>query len=168
MNLYIKLSNNKPIDHPYTEENLRSAYPDVDLENLPPDWAKFIRVQRPKLGPYEVAEVFYEWDGDVIKDTWYVYPMSDEEKKAKQERVKQSWKEDNGPENWIFDEERCVHVPPVPMPTDGKPYIWVQDANAWVERKLNLVEGLPTPPPYPTDGKNYKFNFDTYKWELKN
>jgi hypothetical protein len=163
MQLYIKLQNNKPVDHPFTRENMLSAYPEVDLDNLPESWAEFVRVQPPKVGPYEVVEGFYEWVGDVIKDVWYIYPMSPEEKAAKQDRVKRNYIADGGFSNWLFDEERCCHVPPVPMPTDGKPYMWVQLGLVWVEMPLT-----PAPehnrPPYPMDGHTYLYNEANNTW----
>jgi hypothetical protein len=130
MKLYIKLLNSHPVEHPIAAENMVTAYPDVDLNNLPETWAEFVRVPQPKLGVYETAECFYEWDGDVVKDTWYVHPMGSEEKLQKQQRVKNNYILDGGFSNWVFDEERCCHIPPVPMPQDGKTYIWVQQATS--------------------------------------
>lgn len=163
MQLYIKLLDNKPIDNPIVRENMLTAYPSVDLENLPHDWAEFVRVAAPKLGPYEVTESFYEWVGDVIKDVWYVYPMSPEEKAAKQDRVKRNYIADGGFSNWLFDEEKCCHVTPVPMPTDGKPYMWVQQGLVWVEMPL---ERLPehNRPEYPRDGNTYLYNDSLNNW----
>jgi len=163
MSFYIKLLNGKPIDHPIAEDNMKTAYPNVDLDNLPESWARFIRVEPPSLGPYDAAECVYEREGDVIKDVWYIHEMSAEEKHQKQERVKKAWKEDNGPANWIFNEETCTHIPPVPLPDDGKEYEWVQEANKWVEIENKKVDlGLPE---YPQDGKLYNFNASTKSWE---
>lgn len=168
MELYIKLLNGKPVDHPITKENMISAYPQIDLNNLPQDWAKFVRVPRPKLGPYEFTECYYEWVGDVVKDVWYTHQMGEEEKRQKQERVKKSWIEDGGHSNWIFDEEKCVHVPPKPMPQDGKVYIWVQQANQWVAIEPLKEQVAPhNRPPYPTDGKLYDYNESTNSWVLR-
>lgn len=167
MDLYIKVLTNRPTDHPITRENMESAFPYVDLDNLPSGWAKFIRVPCPRLEVYETAESAYDWDGDVIKDVWYIHQMSEDEKRQKQERVKQMWKLDNGPENWIFDEITCTHKPPKDMPNDGKQYIWVQAANNWVE-----VEQSPLPlnsrPPYPTDGRIYNYNESNNTWVVMN
>ena len=166
MQLYIKLLDNKPIDHPITRENMLTAYPTVDLDNLPDSWAEFVRVPPPNIGPYEVKEVFYEWVGDVIKDVWYVYPMSPEEKTATQNRRKQAWIDSGGPANWIFDEEKCCYNPPVPMPQDGKLYMWVQMASQWVEIPAPVVTAH-NRPTYPTDGKLYDYNENTNSWVLR-
>jgi hypothetical protein len=168
MKLYIKLLNGKPVDHPYVKENMETAYPDVDLDNLPENWAEFVRILCPKLGPYQSAEVAYEWDGDVVKDVWYVHDMSEEEKAQKQQRVKNNWKDDNGFPNWIFDEDKCCHVPPVPMPQDGKGYKWVQEAEVWVEVKIP-PSVLSSRPPYPVtdplDTRKFLWNETTSSWD---
>jgi hypothetical protein len=163
MKLYIKLLNRHPVEHPHTEENMETAFPHVDLNNLPEDWAEFVRVPQPRIGPYEVAEVAYEWVGDVVKDVWYTHTMSAEEKLQKQQRVKNNYALDGGFANWIFDEERCCHVAPVPYPQDGKPYIWVQEAEAWVEIKLPTAP-MNSRPAYPTDGNVYNYDESTNTW----
>lgn len=167
MNLYIKTLNGKPVDHPYLEENMKSAFPEMDLDNLPAGWAKFERVPRPKLGVYETAECFYEWDGDVVKDVWYIHQMGPEEKAQKQERVKKSWVDDGGPSDWIFDENRCCHVAPVPYPNDGQIYIWVQAAGIWVKPKIETPAADIQPIPYPLDGKTYEFDSINKRWVEK-
>ena len=35
--------------------------------------------------------------------------------------------------SWLLDEDTCFWEPPVPYPTDGKPYVWDEDTLAWVE-----------------------------------
>jgi hypothetical protein len=37
--------------------------------------------------------------------------------------------------SWVLDEETCLWVAPVPMPTDGKNYEWDEDSISWVEYK---------------------------------
>lgn len=169
MKLYIKLLNGRPVDHPHMEENMKTAFSHVDLNNLPEDWAEFVRVPCPKLGPYDAAEVEYEWDGDVVKDVWYTHVMSPEEKIQKQRRVKNNYILDGGLSNWVFDEERCCHAPPVPMPQDGKAYTWVQAAEIWVEIKMPDTP-LGSRPPYPVtdpeDTRSFLWNEITNSWDL--
>jgi len=38
-------------------------------------------------------------------------------------------------DNWIFDEETCKWIPPIPKPNSGK-YVWDQELTKWV----NLLE----------------------------
>lgn len=84
MELFIRIKNGQPFEHPILGENFKQAFPDVDVDNLP-DWiVRFQRVKRPEVGIDEVYEgVTYEWDGDIIKDVHHVRPMTDEEKAAK-------------------------------------------------------------------------------------
>lgn len=35
--------------------------------------------------------------------------------------------------SWVFDEVKCVWVPPTPMPDDGKPYVWNEETVSWKE-----------------------------------
>jgi len=35
--------------------------------------------------------------------------------------------------SWTLDKEVGIWVPPVPMPIDGKFYLWVEDAQRWIE-----------------------------------
>lgn len=35
--------------------------------------------------------------------------------------------------SWVLDEDTCLWHPPVPAPTDGKPYYWDESAMTWVE-----------------------------------
>lgn len=40
-------------------------------------------------------------------------------------------------ESWNLNEETCLWEAPIPMPNDGKPYAWDEDAQAWTA--LNLA-----------------------------
>lgn len=35
--------------------------------------------------------------------------------------------------SWSLNEETCLWDPPVPYPTDGKPYVWDEDSVSWAE-----------------------------------
>jgi hypothetical protein len=35
--------------------------------------------------------------------------------------------------SWILSEDTCLWNPPVPMPTDGKPYGWNEQTQQWEE-----------------------------------
>ena len=136
MNLYIQLKNGLPFEHPILEDNFRQAFPHIDVNNLPPAFAKFERVEQPSVGVYEVYEgVTYEKFGDVFKDVHHIRPMTAEEKTAKQNAIKAQWAENPGWTSWIFDEETCSFKPPVPRPIDGKPYRWDEATTSWIEIK---------------------------------
>lgn len=84
LELYIQIRDGQPHEHPIFADNFREAFPDVDTENLPDTFAKFIRVDQPVPDTYEVYEgVSYQWVDGVVKDVHSVRPMTDEERAAK-------------------------------------------------------------------------------------
>lgn len=84
LELYIQIRDGQPHEHPIFADNFREAFPDVDTENLPDTFAKFIRVDAPVPSTYEVYEgVTYQWVDGVVKDVHSVRPMTDEERTAK-------------------------------------------------------------------------------------
>lgn len=75
MRLYIRIKDGQLFEHPILESNFTQAFPSVDVNNLPPEFAKFVRV--PKPAPDEgkqvvSAECRYEWVGDFVQDVWYL------------------------------------------------------------------------------------------------
>ena len=56
MKLYIRIKDGQTFEHPIFEDNFREAFPDVDVDNLPDEFAHFERVAPPTLGVYEVYE----------------------------------------------------------------------------------------------------------------
>lgn len=133
MNLYIRLKNGQPFEHPIFEDNFCQAFPDVDLANLPEWTARFIRVEMPLLTAYEVYEgVTYGWIDGVVSDIHHIRPMTDDEKLAKQTDVKLNWNS-QGFESWVFDEVICQYQPPTPYPNDDKSYKWDELTMSWVE-----------------------------------
>lgn len=50
--------------------------------------------------------------------------------------------------SWILDEDTCQWNPPVPMPTDGKPYQWNEETTTWDEIVFNPAPA-PAPAPAP-------------------
>lgn len=133
MNLYIQLENGNPINHPIVEDNLRQAFPEMDLNNLPENFARFERVVPAMLGVYEINEgATYEWVDGVVKDVHHRRAMTIEERTAKQDEVKNTWQQTGFP-SWIFNEETCAFDPPSPYPADGKFYVWDEATTSWVE-----------------------------------
>ena len=122
MELYIRIKDGQPFEHPIFGDNFREAFPDVDVNNLPPEFARFERVERPKPGVYEVMvsdEPTYEFIDGVYKDVWRKRDMTAEEKAATQQHVKDFWAQRPNAENWaawVFDEATCRYVPPTPCP----------------------------------------------------
>lgn len=136
MKLFIRIKDGQPFEHPILGDNFRQAFPHVDINNPPPEFARFERVAPPVTCVYEVYEgVTYEWVDGIVKDVHHVRAMTAEEKTAKQNAVKSAWAE-NGFASWMFDEETCSFKQPVAYPDDGKPYRWDEETTTWVEITL--------------------------------
>ena len=132
MNLYIRIKNGEPFEHPIFEDNFRAAFPDVDTDNLPPEFARFERVPRPLLGVYEVyVDQSYQNVGGVYKDVHQTRDMTPEEIAAKQQEVRDTWAAGPNWTSWTFDEETCLYYPPVEKPSDGL-YNWDEATLSWV------------------------------------
>jgi len=138
MNLYIQLQNGEPVNHPIMEDNLRQAFPEMDLNNLPETFARFERVVPTVLGIYEISEgATYEWVDGVVKDVHHRRAMTLEERTAKQDAAKNAWQQNNGFASWTFNEDQCQFEAPSPYPADGKIYVWDEPTVAWVEFTIN-------------------------------
>lgn len=75
MELFIRIVDGQPFEHPISGANFRAAFPHVDVNNLPPEFARFIRVPPPEPdeGKHIISQTcVYQWDGDVVKDVWTV------------------------------------------------------------------------------------------------
>jgi len=157
MNLYIQVENGQPVNHPAFEDNLIDAF-----GSIPSNWEPFIRVERPIPSVYQVLgseDPTYQKVNGVWTDIWDLTEITDAEKTAKQQAVKDAWAANPNASNftaWTFDESICAYVPPTPKPTDEKQYFWQGTTNSWVVR-----------PPYPNDGKEYILDFPTATWVLK-
>jgi len=175
MNLYIKINNGQPINHPATEENLLQALGAIDNT-----WEVFVRTQMPVLGIYEIFDtnlpIYQKIDG-VWTDFWHVREMTDEEKQAKQKSVKDDWNSFPRPNQttWVFDEETCSYKAPIPKPEDGNNWYWQGSTNSWqitpdmpedgqIYRFNVFVGQWQVAPAYPQDGKQYKFSQQQWSW----
>jgi hypothetical protein len=133
MELFIRIQNGQPFEHPILGDNFRQAFPDVDTNNLPAEFARFVRVQTPTLGVYEKNQtVSYQLVDGAYTDVFACEQMTAEEISAKQQAVKDAWAA-NGFASWTFNEATCAFEAPTPMPTDGKFYTWDEPTLAWAE-----------------------------------
>jgi hypothetical protein len=134
MELFIRIKDGQPFEHPIFGDNFRQAFPDISTDNLPPEFAPFERIEQPVLGAYEVYEgVTYDWVGGIVKDVHHVRQMTTEEKTKKQQATKDAWAAGPNYASWTFDEDRCAYLSPTPYPEDDKPYIWNEESTSWVE-----------------------------------
>lgn len=159
MNLYIQIENNQTVNHPALEENLLQAF-----GSIPPNWEPFIRVERPIPGVYELLEseepTYQKVDG-VWKDVWALRPMTDTEKTAKQQTVKDFFNSIEQAENWSawsLDEETCTMQPPIPRPMLNKDKLSQRIHTFWCGAENNWKDAPPRP-----EG-NYKFDFLAWMW----
>ena len=102
MRCYIQIENGNPIGHPVVEENFVQCFPEIDLNNLPSNWANFVRVVQPEIDRFEViVGVSYQWVDGVVKDVWDVRTMTDEEKNT----LIESWRNQPYPtDEYYFNE----------------------------------------------------------------
>jgi hypothetical protein len=122
MELYIKIKDGQPHEHPMLGDNVRQAFPEIDTTNLPSNFARFVRVEIPEIGTYEVYEgVTYEQSGDVFTDVHHVRQMTQEEKTAKQDAVKAEWALYGDPLG-VWDEEKCTFIVPPIFVSNPIPY----------------------------------------------
>jgi hypothetical protein len=84
MELFIRIKDGQPFEHPILGDNFRQAFPNIDVNNLPPEYARFERVEKPNsAGTFEVEELSYQWVDGIVKDVWTVRQMTDEEHQEK-------------------------------------------------------------------------------------
>ena len=134
MELFIQIRDGQPHEHPIMGDNFREAFPLVDVNNLPSNFARFERIQQPNLGPYQIyTGVTYAWVDGVVKDVHHVQEMTSQERAAKQQATKDAWAQGPNFASWTFDEERCAYISPVPYPDDGKVYRWGESTTSWIE-----------------------------------
>lgn len=149
--LYIKVdADGMYIDHPHLDSNLHQLYPNHDFSSgPPPGWMEFERFPPPQLGVYEVFEdtiggnialafthngLEYAVVDGKYRDVWHTRPMTPEEKAVKIQRCHDEWAEAYpNITSWVFDEEKCAYVPPVPYPDDpDNQYYWDESTVSWV------------------------------------
>lgn len=91
MELFIQIRDGQPYEHPIFGDNFREAFPDVDVDNLPPEFARFERIpQNVEPTTFEIAEATYQWFNGVVKDVWSVRPMTAEEEAQKRQDLTDS------------------------------------------------------------------------------
>ena len=129
MELYIRIVDGQPFEHPIFGENFREAFPEIDTNNLPSEFARFERVPMPSLvyATLNNPNPTYQWVDGIVKDVWDITEMTQEEKEAKIASVEKPYP------SWTFDEPTCRYIPPVAYPIDGKRYRWDEPTISWIE-----------------------------------
>jgi hypothetical protein len=168
MELFIRIKDGQSFEHPILGENLRQAFPEIDVNNLPPEFARFERVERPILSEYEILvleEPTYELVDGVYKDVWHKREMTLEEKEiVEQNKIKlfkDSWANQPQAKNWeawVFNEEMVKYEPPIPRPEPDETKINQNIFTFWCGADNNWKDT-----PIRPDGK-YKFDFFAWQW----
>ena len=130
MELFIRIVDGQPFEHPIFGENFKEAFPDIDTNNLPAEFAKFERIECPDTtGPFEFYVGSYQFVNGIVKDVWTLQQMTQEEREAKIAKAIL----DKPYPSWTFDESICSYIAPTQKPDDGKQYFWRESALSWVE-----------------------------------
>jgi hypothetical protein len=170
MELFIRIKDGQPFEHPFLGDNFRQAFPDVDTDNLPPEFARFERVECPTLGMYETLaaeEPTYELIDGVYKDVWHIREMTAEEKEVvKQQRIQNAkyfWSMRFQAENWsawILNEETFEYEPPIPRPEKDQAEIASGILTFW----CGAENGWKKTPVHPGDIMKFRFDFFAWEW----
>jgi hypothetical protein len=111
MELFIQIRDGQPYQCPIMGGNFRAAFPHIDVNNLPPEFARFVRTPMPMPdGPYRHVVENYVWDNGVVKDNWLFCDMTAEEKADKIAQTISRGKPEG--DQWVFDETLCMWVDP--------------------------------------------------------
>lgn len=129
MNLYIELKNGEPINHPMLETNMEMIYPVMNLDNLPENFCKFVRVDAPVPKWDEVVEgPEYKIIDGICYDVWTVNKISDEKRQQMLDELAAS----NPYPSWTVDIVNHNLIPPTPYPETGA-WVWDESSLSWVE-----------------------------------
>lgn len=159
MSLYIQVENGQAINHPAFENNLIQAF-----GKIPINWEPFVRVERPMPGIYEVLDsdkAIYQKVNGVWTDVWSLRSMTQSEKDAQQQAVKDAWAAREQAANWsawIFNEATCEFDPPIPRPPPDPTKLRQKIMTFWCGADNNWKDT-----PLRPEG-NYKFDFFAWTW----
>ena len=168
MELYIRIKDGLPFEHPILGDNFRQAFPGIDTNNLPPEFAQFVRVAPPSVGLFEVCdECVYELVDGVYTDVHNVRPMTAEEKTAKIEQARATLRP-----NWTLNEETLQQIQPArPTVKGAYPYKFDRETNQWVESDVSPFpswipsdDGLRYVAPTPRPEGQYRWDEATLSW----
>lgn len=152
-NLLIQIKNGVTFEHPMTEESLRFFIHNLDINNPPEGYARFIRKPYPELPPHQQLEsVEYVLDSELSEelktpvwtDKFNIRELSEEEiieltiqnTRASKEIIELNI------QNTRASNERMREVTNAPYsaPDDGNLYIWSVSSNTWILMPENFNE----------------------------
>jgi hypothetical protein len=161
MALFIQIENDQPVNHPVYDFNLIQVY-----GQIPQGWAIFNRVERPIPMVYQVLEsdepVYTKIEG-VWTDVWSLRDMTDAEKAAKQQAVRDTFNAREQASNWsdwILDEATCIMKPPIPRPEIDQNKLDARIMTFWCGAEGNWKDTSAKPE------ADCKFDFLAWTWVL--
>ena len=109
MELFIRIKDGQPFEHPILGDNFRQAFPHIDVNNLPSEFSRFERVPMPSLvyATLNNPEPTYQQVNGIVKDVWDVTPMTAEQRAEKIATAQAL----THPDGWVFNEELCAWTP---------------------------------------------------------
>lgn len=131
MNLVIQITDGKTVNHPIAEENLRVLIPDLDINNPPPGYARFVRKPCPELSMYQRLDpVEYVLDLDLSEElktpVWTdKYNIRDLTEEELIEIAADSVRTQN-------EKMQMDLGAPSSAPDDGNLYIWSEPLSKWI------------------------------------
>jgi hypothetical protein len=75
LELYIQVdTDGNPVNHPILGDNFRSAFPHIDINNLPSNYERFKRNPRPEASGDDIVadQPIYERIDGVLQDVWTI------------------------------------------------------------------------------------------------
>lgn len=149
MELFIQIRNGQPYEHPIFGDNFREAFPHIDTNNLPPEFARFERIPAPITGVYEIVEgPAYEWVDGVVKDVWSVRQMTETERASKTKEL--TYSANRQKEFFVSVAQQAIQD----ATTEAARQVWeayLVELNAWVLVDPETPQ-IPTPPRVLADG----------------
>jgi hypothetical protein len=127
---FIRVVEGKPFEHPIAEWNLRQFYPDLDVDNPPQGFEKFIRVPLPIYDQSKTHDsTHYEKIDNIWRDVHIIRDLTPSEKA---EKIRISKEIFPFKDTWTLDEAKIEWIPPFPYPDDGKKYFWDNNNIKWI------------------------------------
>jgi len=141
MNFLIQIDNGVPINNPVSEENLRIFIPNLDINNPPAGWARFVRTPMPEIPDGEVLDkITYKlsytlsdyYGTPTYTDEYHFVPISDEKIIEQTKEFVRNYNETM----------KRVMGAPYSAPDDGNFYVWSRHSNSWIKKPKNLEKIL--------------------------
>jgi hypothetical protein len=150
MELFIKIKDGMPFEHPILAENFYQAFPEIDVNNLPSEFARFERISKPIPNTFEIVSEKSEYqliDG-VYKDVWTIRAMTAEEQTQKIQELTDSANE--------YVEYLKIIAQQIIDAAQNDAYkdAWIAylaELNAWVLVDV-VTPNIPNPPTIQPDG----------------